>query len=142
MHLHGVTIFLLLIILIIIALLVWRGVRRARPAPPLEMLPSEIFAAIQQAPVLEQPRAGKAYIGAQVGWHMTFESAITVSPISLRLMLVDEERFPWVWCNIHKRKYPQINGLVQHSPLWVSGQISKITPDEIFLKHAQLEFEG
>jgi hypothetical protein len=135
-----------LLLLVVIAALIIRAVLQARANRlrpyVLEPRPAEIMDALKQAPVLEQSRARKAYQGLKVRWYVTFESAIPLSPIGLRLMLQDRGDFPWVICDVRKQKYPELRGLVQHTPFWVSGQISQIKPDEIILKNAQLEFEA
>ena len=88
----------------------------------LEPRPSEIQAALQAIPLMQQPQAVKSCLGMDVRWQVTFE-------------------YPWVLCDVHKAKYPQLNNLVQHTPLWVSGHISKIYGDEFTLKNVRLEFE-
>jgi hypothetical protein len=113
----------------------------------IEMRPPQIIAAIQAAPLLEQKRAAKAYVGMKVRWRVTFEE-VTVSGLMLDLMLQDPASlrpgtpFAWVLCSVHRGKYPQLNGMVQHTPLWVSGQIQSVRDEMITLKTPQLEFEN
>ena len=144
MHISDGTAFVLCLIALGAALAV-RAVLHAqavrRQGYALEPCPSEIQAALQAVPLMQQPRAIKSYLGMGIRWQVTFESVIVLSPLSVRLMLLDRGSYPWVLCDVHKSKYPQLNGLVQHTPLWVSGHISKIYGDEITLKDARLEFE-
>lgn len=141
----GAVLAVSLLIILSVALFVIRAILRtraqARQGYVLEPRPSDIQTAIQEIPVMQQSQARKSYIGLGVRWQVTFESAITLSPISVRLMLVDEQKYPWIWCDVHKRQYPQLNGMVPHTPLWVTGQISKITLNDIYLKNVRLEFE-
>ena len=138
--------FFTLLLLIVVALLVLRAIFRARAQrlrPYVsEPTPGEIMRALQQAPVLEQPRAQKAYRGLKVRWRVTFEAAIPLSPISLRLMCQDRGNYPWLLCDVHRLKYPQLKGLVQHTPFWVNGQVSRIHGDNIDLKNVTLDFDS
>ena len=145
MH-SGSAIFL--VVIVIIATLIVQAALRARAQrlrPTVqEPGPNEIISAIRKAPVLEQPRAAKAYVGLNVRWHVTFESAFPTGMTTLRLMCQDRGgfSFSWVLFDVRKRKYPELNALVQHTPLWVTGQISQIKGDEIFLKHVALDFKS
>ncbi len=111
----------------------------------MELRPPQIIAAIQAAPLLMQTRAAKAYVGMQVRWHVTLEDAIP-DGLMLMLMLQDPASlspgtpFAWVNCAVHWGKYPELNGRVQHTPLWVTGQIKKIDGEQIFLKNVTLDF--
>lgn len=105
-----------------------------------ELLPSDIMAAINQAPVMQQGRAGKSYERAMVCWQVSFESAFATGPFSLRLMCQDRGNFPWVNCDVRRGKYPQLSGLLPHAPLTIQGRIYKIKPDEIFLHKVTLSF--
>lgn len=105
-----------------------------------EMLPSDIMAAIKQAPVMQQGRAGKAYEGAMVCWQVSFEPAFASGPFSLRLMCQDRGNYPWVNCDVRRGKYPQLSGLLPHAPLTIRGRIYKIKSDEIFLHQVTLSF--
>ncbi len=49
--------------------------------------------------------------------------------------------FAWVLCRVRRGKYPQLNGMVQHAPLWVTGQIHSIKSEMITLKNAVMEFD-
>ena len=91
---------------------------------------------------MQQPRAKKAYFGMDVRWQVMFQSVIVLGPVGVRLLLLDRGGSPRVFCDVNKFKYPQLNTLAQHAPLWVSGYISKIVGDEITLKNARLEFEA
>ena len=143
-HISDGAAFALCLIALAAALIV-RSVLRAaavkRQGYALEPRPSEIQAALQAVPLMQQPRARKAYLGMGVRWQVTFKSVIVLGPLSVRLMLLDRGSYPWVLCDVRKSKYPQLNSLTQHSPLWVSGHISKTYGDEITLKNARLEFE-
>ncbi len=105
-----------------------------------ELLPSDIMAAIKQAPVMQQGRAGKAYDGAMVCWQMSFESAFPSGLFTLRLMCQDRGDFPWVICDVRRGKYPPLSGLLPHAPLTIQGRIYKIKPDEIYLHKVTLSF--
>ena len=137
---------ILLVVILIIAAIVLRAALRARAQrlrPTVqEPSPNEIISAIQKAPVLEQPRAAKAYVGLKVRWPVTFESAFPSGMTTLRLMCRDPSsfNFSWIIFDVRKHKYPELNALVQHAPLWVTGQISRIKSDEISLKHVALDF--
>ena len=137
---------ILVLVVVFAGVLGVRAVSRARAVRrqgyALEPLPSQIYAEIQAIPVMQQPRAIKGYYGLGVRWQVTFESAIVLGPVSIRLMCQDRGNYPWVLCDVHKRQYPQLNTLVKHAPLWVSGQISKIEGDEFILKNARLEFDS
>jgi hypothetical protein len=138
-------------VIIVVALLVLRALLRARASrlrPVVEEpRPPQIIAAIQAAPLLEQTRAAKAYVGMKVRWQVTFEEVI-VSGLMLDLMLQDPASlrpgtpFAWVLCSVRRGKYPQLNGMVQHTPLWVSGQIQSVKSEMITLKNPQIEFEN
>ena len=147
MHLSPGAAFLLFILVLIAALVLQAVLRRRayrlRPAV-LHPLPSEIITAIRQAPVLEQPRAKKAYHGLKVRWPVTFESALP-GPGMLSLICREQGDLPapQLVFDVRKHKYPQLNGLREQTPLWVTGQISKIDFIEmITLKNAILEFEA
>ena len=140
----------LALVLVIIFVLILRAVLRAhaerlRPVAE-EPRPPQIIAALQAAPRLEQRQAAKAYVGMKVRWHMIFED-VTSAGLTLTLMLQDPASlsprmpFAWVVCDVRRGKYPQLNGMVQHTPLWVSGQIQSVRDEIIILKNPQLEFE-
>lgn len=111
----------------------------------MELRPPQIIAAIQAAPLLEQTRAAKTYTGLQVRWYVTFEEVIP-DGLALILMLQDPASvapgtpFAWVNCTVRRGKYPEINGMVQHTPLWVTGQIKNISGDQFFRKNVMLDF--
>ena len=140
----------LLLCLALALLLLLRAVLRARASrlrPTVEEpRPPQIIADIQAAPLLEQARAAKAYVGLQVRWRVTFEEVI-VSGLMLELMLQDPASlrpgvpFAWVMCSVRRGKYPQLNGMVQHTRLWVTGQIKSIKSEMITLQNAVLEFD-
>ncbi len=148
MHISGSAIFAG--VLALTGLLILRVVLRARTGrlrPVVEKpRPPQIIAAIQAAPLLEQPRAAKAYVGLKVRWHVTFEAVIP-DGLALILMLQDPASlapgtpFAWVNCTVRRGKYPELNGMVQHTPLWVTGQIQRIHSEQIYLKNVTLEFD-
>ena len=148
MHISGIAVFVSLIV--IISLLVLRVVLRTRAnrLRPIveEPRPPQIIADIQAAPLLEQPRAAKAYAGLKVRWQVTFESVIP-DGLMLTLMLQDPASlrpgvpFAWVLCSVRRGKYPRLNGMVQHTPLWVTGQIKSIKGEMISLINVTLEFD-
>ena len=149
MHISGTAIFTG--ILVIAGLLVLRAVVRARAGrlrPAVEEpRPPQIIADIQAAPLLEQTRAARAYVGLSVRWQVTFEEVIATG-LTLELMLQDPASlhpgvpFAWVLCSVRRGKYPQLNGMVQHAPLRVSGQIHSIKGEMIRLKNPVLEFDA
>ena len=136
---------LALVLLLLLRVVLRARVNRLRPTVE-EPRPPQIIAAIQAAPLLEQPRAAKAYVGLKVRWRVTFEEVI-VSGLMLELMLQDPASlrpsvpFAWVMCSVRRSKYPQLNGMAQHMPLWVTGQIRSIKSEMITLQNAVLEFE-
>ena len=139
----------LLLCLALALLLLLRAVLRARASrlrPVVEEpRPPQIVADIQAAPLLEQARAARAYVGMKVRWHVTFEEVI-VSGLMLNLMLQDPASlrpgvpFAWVVCSVRRSKYPPLGGMVQHTPLWVTGQIKSIKSEMITLQNVTLEF--
>ncbi len=118
------------------------GVRgAAAPGAALsDLRPGDIMAAIQQAPVMQQGRAGKAYEGAAVCWQVSFESAFSTGPFSLRVMCQDQGNYPWINFDVRRGKYPPLAGLLPHAPLVVQGRIHQIKLDEIFLHQVTLSF--
>lgn len=106
-----------------------------------DLLPGDIRAAIQASPVVQQPRAGKSYHGMTVQWRVTFESAFASGVFTVRLMCWDRGNFPWVVCDVRRGRYPQMEGMLKHTPFWISGRITKIEGDQIFLNKVQLGFE-
>ena len=105
-----------------------------------DLRPRDILAAIQQAPVMQQGRAGKAYAGATVCWQVSFESAFSTGPFGLRVMCQDQGEYPWINFDVRRGKYPQMAGLLPHAPLVVQGRIRQIKLDEIFLHQVSLSF--
>ena len=111
-----------------------------------EPRPPQIIADIRSAPLLEQTRAARAYAGMKVRWQVTFEAVIP-DGLRLDLMLQDPASlrpgvpFAWVVCSVRRGKYPRLNSMVQHTPLWVTGQIKSIKGEMISLKNVTLEFE-
>ena len=105
-----------------------------------DLRPSDIMAAIKQAPVMQQGRAGKAYAGATVCWQVSFESAFSTGPFGLRVMCQDQGEYPWINFDVRRGKYPQMAGLLPHAPLVVQGRIRQIKLDEIFLHQVSLSF--
>ena len=140
----------LLLCLALALLLLLRAVLRTRASrlrPTVEEpRPPQIIADIQAAPLLEQTRAAKAYVGLKVRWRVTFEEVIRAG-FQLDLMLQDPASlrpgvpFAWVVCSVRRGKYPQMGGMVQHTPLWVTGQIKSIKSEMITLQNAVLEFD-
>ena len=109
--------------------------------PGSTLLPGEIITAIQKAPVIQQPHAARVYHGMNVRWRVTFESAFTSGLTTMRLMCQDRGNFPWVICDVRKGKYPQLAGMLKHTPFWLSGHINRIEADEIYLRGVSLSFE-
>ena len=105
-----------------------------------ELRPADIYAAIKQAPVMQQGQAAKAYAGATVCWPVSFESAFSSGPFTLRVMCQDRGNFLWVICDVRRGKYPPLSGLLPHAPLTVQGRIHQIKSDEIFLRQVSLSF--
>ena len=136
----------LIILLFFVLTLSLRAVFRARIVRSgylLKPLPTEIMAALDAAPPLERPRARKTYRGMPVRWEVTYEAAIVTGLISLRLMLTERSTsYPWVWCNVRKGQYPQLRGLPQHTPLWISGRIKSVQINDIYLQDVLLEFDN
>lgn len=117
-----------------------RGAAAPSAGPLTDLRPGDIIAAIKQAPVMQQERAGKAYRGAAVCWPVSFESAFSTGPFSLRVMCQDQGNYPWINFDVRRGKYPPLAGLLPHAPLVVQGRISHIKSDEIYLRQVSLRF--
>ena len=109
--------------------------------PGSALLPSEIMAAIQNSPVMQQSQATIAYHGMNVRWRVSFESAFPSGLTTLRLMCQDRGDYPWVLCDIRRGKYPQLAGMPPHTQFWMSGRIAGIKGDQIFLRGVSLSFD-
>ena len=105
------------------------------------LLPSDIMAAINQSPPVQQALAARSYRGVNVRWRVTLESAFPSGLTTVRLMCQDRGNFPWVICDVRRGKYPQLAALPPHAPFWISGRIASIQGDQIFLRGVYLSFE-
>lgn len=117
-----------------------RGAASPGTEPLTGLRPSDILAAIQKAPVMQQDRAGKTYAGATVCWRVSFESAFSSGLLTLRVMCQDQGNYPWIIFDVRRGKYPPLAGLLPHAPLVVQGRIHKIKSDEIYLHQVSLSF--
>ena len=111
------------------------------PGAGSDLLPSDIITAIGQCPPVQQDRAARSYHGVDIRWRVTLESAFTSGLTTERLMCQDRGNFPWVICDVRRGKYPQLAALPPHAPFWISGRITSIQGDQIFLRGVRLSFE-
>ncbi len=91
--------------------LIVRAVLRAaaikRRGYVLEPRPGDIQDAIQAAPIMQQSRARRAYLGLGVRWHVTFDPVIVLNPLSVRVMGEGQGSAVWVFGDVHLRDYPR-----------------------------------
>ena len=151
MSLHATLVFvwILLILGAVFALGLWallrrlsgRGGFRGVSASAVRS-PTEIMAALDAVPPLERPRAAKAYRGMPVRWRVCYDTAFSSGLTTVRLMSTEwGTSYPWLLCDLSRRRYPQLRILLKSAPLWVSGRVKEIRINDIYLEKVSLEFE-
>lgn len=65
----------------------------------------------------------RPYVGLPIQWLVTLEVVSPSDSEYVHLMLLDEGKYPWVYCNARIADYPQIKTAHQGSILWIAGTI-------------------
>lgn len=120
----------------------FRGLSATVPGAASGPLPAEIMAALDAVPPLERPGAAKAYQGMPVRWRVCYDTAFPSGLTTLRLMSTEwGTDYPWLFCDIPRRRYPQLRSLPKSAPLWISGRVKSIRINDIYLGDVRLEFD-
>lgn len=84
-------------------------------------LPREKYTILKQTPLLQRPRVVQPYIGLRIQWLVTIQVVNYSDQENVHLMLLNEGKYPWVYCEAKIMDYPEIKAAQEGAKLWVAG---------------------
>jgi len=95
--------------------------------------PREIIQEINERPPFQQPTAAESYLGLRVSWDATFESVFQVSSGLWHMCLCDRGSYPWIYCDVDIKDFPELKIAKKGAQLRVAGEIIVISDGTITL---------
>jgi hypothetical protein len=105
-----------------------------------DITPSKITNYLRTLPPVQQESAAAHYKGIKVSWKLNLQHTHTISGVKLHLMMLNNGKYPWVYCDVDPNEYPILRVIKKNQLFTVQGEIESVSSGTIILKNCQLFF--
>jgi len=109
-------------------------------SPNVAPTPKEIQEYVRGLPPLQVEQGAINYQGIKVKWKLTLEDAHYVSKRKLHLMMLDQGRYPWIYCDVDPKQYPILKVIRNDQLFTVEGEIEAVNKGVITLRDCTFHF--
>jgi hypothetical protein len=89
-------------------------------------LPVQIRNNIDSCPPYQRKAKIESYLGLSVQWRTTLQHIDDRAEGVVGLMMLDRGNYPWIYCTVNTKEYPELKVAGKGTRMWVAGVLDGI----------------